>query len=178
MDVRPVRPHEHGKAGALIVDAYRTLPGGHLSDDYARLLADVARRAQESEVLVAVARADEAGEGEVCGCVTFVPGPTSPWAELLEPGEAGIRMLAVRPDAQGRGAGRALVGACIARARALGCKALVLHTTPWMTAAHRLYEAAGFVRFPARDWVPAPDVPLLAYRLELEPSADRAPHRA
>ncbi len=38
------------------------------------------------------------------GCVTFVPDASSPWAELLESSEAGIRMLAVDPQAQRRGA--------------------------------------------------------------------------
>jgi ribosomal protein S18 acetylase RimI-like enzyme len=154
-------------AGELVVAAYRALPGAHLAGDYAALLADVARRAGEAEVLVAADAPDPAGAGAVLGCVTFVGDHLSPWSELLEAGEASIRMLAVRPDAQRRGIGRSLVDACVARARALGREALMLHTTPWMIAAHRLYEDAGFVRFPARDWTPAPEVPLLAYRLDL-----------
>jgi hypothetical protein len=36
-----------------------------------------------------------------------------------------------------------------------------------MTRAHRLYESFGFVRDPALDWVPVPDIPLLGFRLEL-----------
>jgi hypothetical protein len=36
-----------------------------------------------------------------------------------------------------------------------------------MTTAHRLYEQAGFVRVPERDWRPVPTVPLLAFRLAL-----------
>lgn len=161
--VRPIEPDEYDGCGELVVAAYRELPGGHLTDDYAAELADVQRRAREAEVLVA---AD--GGGDVLGCVTFVPDASSPWAELLEPGDAGIRMLAVDPRAQRRGAGQALLDACISRARELGRTAIILHTTPWMSAAHRLYEAAGFQRIPDRDWKPIPEVPLLAYRLELE----------
>ena len=175
MEVRPVRPEEHEAAAQLVLDAYRALPGDHLTGDYAAELADVARRSREAEVLVAVRRsgssAGEQGPDEVLGCVTFVPDASSPWAELLCAGEAGMRMLAVRPDAQGRGVGRALVDACVARARALGRTALVLHTTPWMLAAHHLYEEVGFVRFPSRDWSPLPEVPLRAYRLELDPTS-------
>lgn len=165
-----MRPGEHEEAGALVVAAYRALPGAHLSGGYADLLANVARRSKEAEVLVAVGGADGNGAEEVLGCVTFVPDHSSPWSELLEAGEAGIRMLAVRPDTQRHGVGRALVLACIARARELGRAALLLHTTPWMTAAHRLYEDAGFVRLPERDWTPEPGVPLLAYRLDLAPA--------
>lgn len=166
MEVRRVQPEEHEEAGALVVSAYRALPGGHLSGDYAALLADVARRSIEAEVLVAVSGA-ASGTREIVGCVTFVPDDSSPWSELLEDGEACIRMLAVRPDTQRQGIGRSLVDACIARARAQGRKGLLLHTTPWMTAAQRLYEDMGFARHPERDWTPEPEVPLLAYRLDL-----------
>lgn len=155
-----MRADEHAAAGALVVAAYRALPGAHLTEGYAAELADVARRSREAEVLVAVT-------GEILGCVTLVPDAGSPWAELLEHGEAGIRMLAVLPAAQRGGVGRALVEACVARARQLGRNALLLHTTPWMTAAHRLYERAGFERLPERDWTPVPEVPLMAYRLLL-----------
>jgi ribosomal protein S18 acetylase RimI-like enzyme len=181
VEVRVVRPEEHEAAGAVVLAAYRALPGAHLSDDYAAELVDVARRAREADVLVAVAprrlrrrpmvAAEPPGGADgqgLVGCATFVPDASSPWAELLEKGEAGIRMLAVMPGSQGQGIGRALVDSCVARARSLGREALMLHTTPWMTAAQHLYASAGFVRFSERDWTPVPDVPLLAYRLDLD----------
>jgi ribosomal protein S18 acetylase RimI-like enzyme len=161
MQVRPVRAEEHRRAGEVVVAAYRALPGSRLGGDYADQLADVDRRAREAEVLVAV------DGGEVVGCVTFVPGKASPWAEGLEDGEAGIRMLGVDPAGQGRGAGQLLVGTCIERSVAGGCEGLFLHTTPWMTAAHRLYERNGFVRVAERDWPASPQLRLLAYRLDL-----------
>ncbi len=167
VEIRRVLPDEHERAGALVVAAYRALPGEHLTEDYAAELADVARRASEAEVLVALADVAGAPCDEIVGCVTFVPDRSSPWAELLEDGESGIRMLAVRPDAQGRGCGRALVEACVARTGELGRSALLLHTTPWMTVAQRLYSSCGFERSPERDWAPVPEVPLLAYRLAM-----------
>jgi len=167
--VRGVRPGEEAAAGAVVVAAYRALPGAHLSGDYAVELSDVERRAREAEVLVAVAPEVASVPDGIVGCATLVPDSTSQWAELLEEGEAGIRMLAVLPGAQGHGVGRALLDTCIARAHELGRRALVLHTTLWMTAAHKLYESAGFERYPERDWTPVPDVPLLAYRLVLLP---------
>jgi ribosomal protein S18 acetylase RimI-like enzyme len=163
VEIRPVRASELEEAGELIVEAYRALPGGHMSDDYAAELRSVDRRAKEAEVLVAVE--DEAGP--VLGCVTLVPDAASPWAELLEEGEAGIRMLAVLPSAQGRGVGSSLLDACVQLARELGCSAVMLHTTPWMDTAQRMYARAGFERLPERDWTPVPQVPLLAYRLQL-----------
>lgn len=190
-EVRAVLPSEHEAAGAVVVAAYRALPGAATSGGYEATLADVARRAAEAEVLVAVERSvsaeptgpvdsyaggsrpqaggrvDNPGPTRVLGCVTYVPDHTCPWAEQVEEGEASIRMLGVDPAAQGRGVGAALVGACVERARSSGAVAVFLHSTPWMRAAHHLYDAAGFVRVPERDWTPAPEVPLLAFRLEL-----------
>jgi ribosomal protein S18 acetylase RimI-like enzyme len=160
VEVREVRVDEYEQAGTVVVAAYRALPGAHMSDDYARELADVERRASEAEVLVAV-------DDRLVGCVTFVPDAASPWAELIQDGEAAIRMLGVDPCAQGRGVGRALLGACLGRARRLERVAVFLHSAPWMQAAHHLYAAAGFVRVPARDWAPRPEVPLLAFRRDL-----------
>ncbi|MET7437677.1 GNAT family N-acetyltransferase, partial [Streptomyces sp. NPDC005568] len=92
-------------------------------------------------------------------------------AELARPGEAEIRMLAVAPQARGRGAGEALVRACVDRARATeGCVRVVLSTQRTMRAAHRIYERLGFVRTPERDWNPVPeldDILLLTYELTL-----------
>jgi ribosomal protein S18 acetylase RimI-like enzyme len=161
VEIRPVKPHEYAEAGQVVVAAYRALPGAHMSGSYADELADIAGRVAASEVLVAV-------DQRLIGCVTLVPDPQSPWAEGLRDDEVGIRMLAVLPDAQGRGVGESLVQAGIARARKLGRKAIFLHSTPWMTGAHRLYQRAGFVRLPERDWQPVPDVPLLAFRLQLD----------
>ncbi len=160
-----MRPGEYRRAGQIVVAAYRAIPGGTTSDDYAAELADVAARVGGAEVLVAAV-----GGTTLLGCVTFVAGPSSPWAEGIEDKEAAIRMLGVDPSAQQRGVGRALVEACVERARCLGREAVLLHTTLWMTAAHRLYERTGFVRVPERDWRPTPSVPLLAYRRALGPS--------
>jgi ribosomal protein S18 acetylase RimI-like enzyme len=160
--VRAVRPEEHEVAGRVVVAAYEALPGETMSGGYAAELADVRRRATGAEVLVAVD-----GAGEVLGCVTFVPDRRSPWAEMVEEGESAIRMLAVSPTAQGQGIGDHLLQACLSRARELGRSAVFLHSTPWMTSAHRLYERAGFTRVPERDWQPVPEVPLWAFRLDL-----------
>jgi ribosomal protein S18 acetylase RimI-like enzyme len=170
VQIRPVRPEEYQTAGQVVLSAYEALPGSHMTEEYAALLADVARRSVEAEVLAAVGQSAEgrtaAAQG-LLGCVTFVPDASSPWAEMLAEDESGARMLAVSPAAQGRGIGRALLGACIGRARELGRSGLLLHSTPWMPAAHHLYEKAGFTRVPERDWRPIPEVPLLAFRLDV-----------
>ena len=160
--VRTARPGEHARLGELVVGAYRSLPEFN-EPGYEPELRDVARRAREAVVLVAV---DDAG-GPLLGCVTYVPGPESPWAELLEPGEAAIRMLAVDAAARGRGVGTALAVACIDRAREDGRAAVFLHSLAYMRAAQAIYARLGFIRRPDRDWEPVPGVRLLGFALAL-----------
>ena len=170
MEVRPVRPDEYERLGQVTVEAYTTLPGHVPEPDYEAELADVATRARDALVLVAV---DDSGE--VLGGVTYVPGPDSPLAEFDDPDAAGIRMLAVAPAAQRRGVGRLLSVACVRRARADGRARVLLHSTAWMTGAHELYRALGFRRETALDWTPVPDVPLLGFALDLADEAACAP---
>ncbi|MFJ3901025.1 GNAT family N-acetyltransferase [Streptomyces sp. NPDC090025] len=175
--IRAVRPEEYDTLGELTVRAY--VDDGHLAadDGYLVHLRDVAARAEVAEVLVAVeegavSEEDEngAGAGTVLGGVTFVAAPGL-LGERARAGEAEIRMLAVGHAARGRGAGEALVRACVERARAVpGCSAIVLSTQPGMRGAHRIYERLGFRRTPERDWSPVPERPsfvLMCYALEL-----------
>ncbi len=162
MTVRHVRPEEHDALAALTVAAYRALLGPEMDAGYTAELADVAGRAALADVLVAVD-----GEGRIEGGVTYIPGP-GPMAWFDGADEAGVRMLAVAPTAQGRGVGAHLVADCVARACAAGKARLLLHTTAPMTAAHRLYQRAGFRRDPGRDEMIGGDLLLLAYVLDLD----------
>ncbi|MFD5001474.1 GNAT family N-acetyltransferase [Streptomyces mutabilis] len=164
--IRRAAADEYETLGEITARAY--LQDGLLdfgeSDAYLGELRNVARRAAAAEVLAAVA------DGRVLGGVTFVPSG-GPMADIARPGEAEIRMLAVAREARGRGAGEALVRACVDRARAVeGCVRVVLSTQRTMRPAHRLYERLGFVRTPDRDWNPLPeldDITLLTYELTL-----------
>lgn len=160
--VRLAGPADHEAVARVSVAAYEAdgqLKGEH---GYAQVLADVATRAAAGEVLVALDDRDT-----VLGAVLFAL-PGTAYAELSRPGEAEFRMLAVDPAAQGRGVGAALVRACIARARELGCRALTICVRQgYAAAAHRLYAQLGFVRTPELDWSPVDGVNLLALRLEL-----------
>ena len=161
-EIRPVGPDEAEEAGRLVEAAYRHLLGPHMETDYATELADVAGRMDASDVLVAVV------DGQLVGCVTYVPDASSPLAEHLREGEAGIRMLAVRAAAQRRGIGRALTIACIERARAASRRRLFLHSDQQMPAAHALYRSLGFQPQPDRDWSPSPAYQLRAFALNLD----------
>jgi predicted N-acetyltransferase YhbS len=160
--IREARPAEYETVADIIEAAYRAV-GDAKFEDYVDEVRDVARRARDCPILVAV----EDGAGAILGTVTYVPGPGNPYAELERDGEAGMRMLAVAPAAQGRGVGRALVTAVADRARAASRSGLAIHTRPSMGAAHRMYAAYGFVREPARDWEFEPGEWLWALTLRL-----------
>ena len=159
MDVRRIRPDEHVAAGDVCIAAYEPFLDG-AEDFYRERLQDVGRRDREAEVWVAV------DNGVVLGCVTHCP-PGSAWHEIGRDHEGEFRMLAVHPDARGRGVGTSLATLCEDRARAHGATAMALSSLREMTGAHRIYERLGYERAPDRDWSPAPGVQLIAYSKEL-----------
>ena len=166
--VRVAEPAEYAEAGRITADGYRAddllrRTDGLVDFDYQAQLTDASRRAREAEVLVAV------DDGQVLGTVTWCP-PSSPWRELAtRPDQAEFRMLSVAAAGRRRGVGRALVNACLDRARAQGMHEVLISSLPQMTAAHALYGEFGFVRAPELDHSPKPDVHLWALRLNLLP---------
>jgi GNAT superfamily N-acetyltransferase len=160
--VQPIVPEQYDDLAELTVAAYRALPGLPPSPEYEAVLLDVAARDRDAIVLVAV---DD--DGALLGGVTYVPDPGNPYAEFDRDDQAGFRMLAVDPGAQGRGTGAALVQACIELARRDGKRELTLYTTHGMAAAHRLYERFGFRRTPEFDMMVEDQLQLLSYVLTL-----------
>jgi ribosomal protein S18 acetylase RimI-like enzyme len=161
--VREARPEDYEAIGDLTAAAYAIYPEIEGDDGYMRELRGVAARAAACPIYAAVD-----ADGHVLGGAMYVPGPGNPHAEVERDGEAGIRMLAVAPEAQGRGAGRALLDALIARARSDGRSGIALLTLASMTKAHRLYESAGFRRDPGRDWEYEPGKFLRCYALTFD----------
>ena len=116
-------------AGALTAEAYLADRLVDAGDAYADELRDAERRAREATLLVALIPPGE-GDGAndrdddlvVVGTVTLAPYGTS-YAEVAEPGELEIRMLAVAPEARRRGIAELLVSRRAARGGRRRCDA-------------------------------------------------------
>jgi GNAT superfamily N-acetyltransferase len=172
MRVREATKEDFDAIARLTLAAYRALEVW-VGDDYAGELADVEGRARAEGTFVLVAEDDlpsaaavtaavvagadgdvtvEPPERRIVGAVTLTigGGPYFEWNHGVD-GDCGFRMLAVDPTAQGRGVGPRLVAECLDRARAAGCRRMVIGSTEWMTTAHRIYERLGFRRAPELD---------------------------
>jgi GNAT superfamily N-acetyltransferase len=117
-------------------------------------------------------------DGAIVGSVLLYPAGTvfeAPDGRTFTLPLPEVRLLAVSPEARGRGVGRALTEECIRRARQDGAAALNLHTTDMMQTAMQLYERMGFVRAPDIDFSPAPEIVIKGYRYDLgEPDSSTA----
>ena len=164
--IRPAHDEELAAVGALTFDAYAADGFVTSGSPYAAELRDAARRAEDAELYVAV---DE--HGTLLGTVTYCPEGSS-LQEVAGEREGEFRMLAVAPEARGRGVAEALVRTCLRRSRELGHRALVLSSMPGQQSAHRLYTRIGFRRTPELDWRPRPEIELLAFRIELSGPAE------
>lgn len=78
-------------------------------------------------------------DGEVVGCVALLP--------MADRGFE-VGKMTVSEAARGTGLGRALMQACIERARALGAPRLYLETNATLAPALALYRSVGFVHLP------------------------------
>lgn len=171
--VRVAREEEYPAVGALTVagydaDGYLSFPDGSYDHDYAGWLADAAARGRHDTLLVATI------DDRLVGTVTWCPHGSASAQLAHRPDQGEFRTLSVDPVARGRGVGRALVGECLARARAGGLGEVLLCSLDEMLPAHRMYTAMGFVRRPELDWTPAPGVRLLAFSIDLAGGGEHA----
>jgi GNAT superfamily N-acetyltransferase len=98
-------------------------------------------------------------DGKIVGTVVLFAPQMDAYSGLMEeePDYPELRMLAVSPDARGKGVASALIKECIQRAKNKGFTALGLHTADFMESAIALYGQLGFERLPQFDFEPAND---------------------
>ena len=95
--------------------------------------------------------------GKALGCVGLRP---------LDSSCGEMKRLYILPAGRGRGLGRALVEACIARARAIGYSEIRLDTLASMTEAQALYRKLGFEVIDPYYATPVAGTIFMRHRLE------------
>ncbi|MBX0358576.1 GNAT family N-acetyltransferase [Halobacillus sp. Nhm2S1] len=96
--------------------------------------------------------------GNILGSVALFPAKTDAYEGYVDELDyPEIRVLAVIPQARGKGIASALIEECIQRAKAKGYSGIGLHTGSFMKDAIALYERYGFERLPQHDFEPAND---------------------
>ena len=163
--VRDARPEERAAVRELMLRAYAEYETIMDPTSWAEL--DHAVRSAldanvPSECIVAVDGATP------IGTATLYPAHVDAYGDATRVEDCPeVRLVAVAPEARGRGVARALMEECIRRARASGATALGLHTSRSLRAAMALYARMGFERWPESDFQPPGTELIEGYRLRL-----------
>lgn len=126
--IRPARHDDAAAVRAVAVAAYRQYVAA-IGREPAPMHADY-----EAAIAAGHAHVSEDSDGAVDGYVVFFP----------EYGAMMLDAVGVRPDATGRGLGRALIGVCEEHAQAAGLAAVRLYTNAAMTANLSMYPRLGY----------------------------------
>lgn len=153
--VRNASADEFKVIGELMVHAYSTLEGFLKPDEhphYYNTLSNIGELQKKpgAELIVAIS-----STGEIDGAVVFFGDMAqygSSGTATREKNSAGFRFLAVSDKARGKGVGKLLTHACLDRARKLGLKQVIIHTTMAMLNAWKMYEKIGFKRSQELDF--------------------------
>ena len=164
--VRAAGHNEHAAIADLMLRAnreYRTQPPVRIYEAYMKDLRALVGSRADKDFLVAEA------DGRLLGTVAFYR-DASRQGYNLPPEWAGMRVLAVDPEARGRGVGRQLTEACVLSAWRIGRAVMSLHNSEFQSAARKLYLQMGFQRCPQYDFNVGdlPDLDLKGERLAID----------
>jgi predicted N-acetyltransferase YhbS len=165
--IRDARPGDHAAIRDLTLAAYQEYakPLGAYWEGYKAGILQTLEHVKPAEQIVV----DD--NGEIVAAILLYPAGTmftAPNGDQLAAEFPEMRLLAVSPEKRGRGLATLLMRECVERAKALGAKTVMFHTTALMRALP-LYQRVGkFVRTAQFDFWLAPGVMLECYRLALE----------
>ena len=166
MRMRDARPEELAAIRELTIDAYREYES--LMDPAAWAgLRNAIERTFEPDAAPATRIVAEVN-GTLLGSVMLYPPGADPYGGALGPLPwPEVRLLAVAPEARGRGIGLALMEECTRRAAASGALVIGIHTSRSMKVAIEMYRRMGFRRAPDYDFRPKGAERVEAFTLDL-----------
>lgn len=167
--IREAKSEEFEQTGKLMVEVYSRLKGFPQPEDFPQyydLLLHIGRLTEKPKTSLLIASDNKEG---VLGAVVYFGDMSDYGSKGLatqEKNAAGIRFLAVSPNARGLGIGKALTFACIQKAKDSGLVQVILHTTLTMMTAWKMYEKMGFQRADELDFDQG-DLHVFGFRLLL-----------
>jgi len=165
--IRNAEREEHLLIGQMMVEVYSKLEGFPSPKEqpaYYEKLANVGQLTESKNIKLFVAEE----EGQVLGAVVYIDAMQEygSGGTALSLKGAGFRLLAVSPEARGKGLGKTLAKYCIQQARKSGHDYLYIHTTEAMKLAWGMYERLGFERYEYLDFIQK-GFPVYGFRLVL-----------
>lgn len=167
--IRLAKTSEHKTIGNLLVQVYSRLEGFPKPNEHPRYydyLSHVGELTQKDGVELWVASSENE---EILGAVLYfsiMEHYGSGGSASEQKNASGFRLLAVSEKARGLGIGKALIEACISKARKDGNSELIIHSTEYMKVAWKMYERLGFKRSTDLDFNQA-GVSVCGFRLLL-----------
>ncbi|MTI22057.1 GNAT family N-acetyltransferase [Fulvivirga sp. RKSG066] len=147
--VRDAKPTEFEQIGELMVKVYSQLDGFPTAEeqpDYYKMLAEIGELTKNEGIRLFTAVNEK---DEIVGAVVYIKDMKdygSGGIATMEQNAAGFRLLAVDPEARGKGIGKLLTNACIDQAKEDGRGQVIIHSTEAMDIAWGMYEKIGFKR--------------------------------
>ena len=168
--IRNAKPREFTEIGKLMVQVYAELEGFPKQDEqpaYYEMLANIGELTKKpgTELLVAVSE-----DGRIAGGVVYFGDMQyygSGGTATMEKNAGGFRLLAVAPEARGRGIGKLLTNECIRKTKEKNRSQVIIHSTKAMQTAWKMYESIGFKRSEDLDFLQG-ELPVFGFRLMLE----------
>ena len=169
ISIRNANENEFKDAGQLVAEVYSQLEGFPKPDDHPDYYSSLYNigtftTKPETELLVAVQN-----EKEILGAVVYfgeMEHYGSGGIATRQQHAAGIRLLAVHPEARGLGLGKLLTEVCIEKAKDKQLQEVILHSTSAMQTAWGRYERMGFKRSEDLDFLQG-EMTVFGFRLEL-----------
>ena len=161
--IRKAEPAERTAAVELTLAAYSEYERGMPRPVFDNYMENI-RQAVQSDDRAALWLLFDSGA--LVASTLFYPAAVKVYSALDEGSPyPEVRLLAVHPDARGRGYAKVLMEHCIALAKAEGASGIGLHTSDLMTSAQALYAKLQFERYPEADFYPTADLCVKGYRL-------------